>query len=244
MNREQATEQISKALTATVFKGTSVVPFVKPDVSDIVRRINRLTEDRLQIQTPAEFFGPQVPISALDRAAKDYTRHAQLVVTSSGVATGTVGLPGIAPNAGILVSATVGLVRRHALVYGFTDIEDHPEDKVPLLMGFAAAAGAQGVIGQASVLMGQVAGRVAIDAAARQAAQLVLAQQISYQMALQMVKQAALKVVPVVSSATSGTLNYAFVRAAGRRSAAYWRERHLIVRQAGPTTQPYSSQEE
>jgi len=244
MDREKAAQQISNALATTVFKGTSAVPFVKPDVDDVMDRINRLTGGRLNLQDPAELFRPQVPMSALDRAAKDYTRRAQLFVTSSGVATGATGLPGVLPNAGILVSATVGLVRRHALAYGFTDIEDDPEDRLPLLVGFAAAVGAQSAIGQASSIAGQVAARVVIDAASRQAAQMVLAQQISYQMAVQMVRQTALKAVPVVSSVTSGTLNYAFLREAGRRSSAYWRERHLIVRQTGPTTQPYPDRED
>jgi hypothetical protein len=120
------------------------------------------------------------------------------------------GLLGIAPNVTALVSGIVGLLRRPALVHGFTEIEDNLEDKLPLLVGFAAALGARVVVNQAS--------------------QRLLLQVISRALAAQMTREAALRALPLVSSVTGGVLNYALLRTAGRRSAAHWRERHEIIR--------------
>ena len=63
-----------------------------------------------------------------------------MVAVTSGLGTGFFGMPGLAVDLPVLVANTVGLVRRHALVYGFTTIEDSTSDPKPLLFALGASS--------------------------------------------------------------------------------------------------------
>ncbi len=226
MKRDLLTRQIYEAMENVIIKGTDLLPFVRPDQDEVVRKVNSLSNETFAFQRPGDFFRPELLLDVLDTAAYDYIRNAQIVVTSSGGLTGTLGLPGIALDMPVLVAATVGMVRRHALVYGFTDIEEAGGDKMPLLVAFGSALGAEAAINSMTKRF--------VGVATGDAVERMLARLISQQMAGRIVTKILPRAVPIISSATSAMLDYWFVRAAGRRSMSYFRARHQLGRkQAG-----------
>ena len=146
--RRELTTQLYGTLETVIIKGTDRLPFVKPDVNDIVMRVDTLSRHRLDLSAPNDFFNSRLQIDVLDWVAQEHTRKAQFVAMSSGAGSGTIGLPGLAIDAPILVATTVGLVRRHALIYGFTDIEDQHGEALPLLIALSASVGAEFAIDQ------------------------------------------------------------------------------------------------
>jgi hypothetical protein len=154
MNRDELGQQIAGAVETVIVRGSDLVPFVKPDRAEVVKRVNELSGNALHLQTPADFFDPRLLIDTLDQVASDYVRNAQVIATSSGGATGLLGIPGLALDLPILVASTVGMVRRQALTYGFTDIEDADGDRVPMLLAFGAALGADAAIDRVAMRVG------------------------------------------------------------------------------------------
>ena len=220
--RELLLRAASDAIETIVVKGTNLVPFVRPDPQDVVRKVNTLSNGQFNLEQPSQFFDPRLLVDVLDEVASDYTRSTQLIVTGSGGASGSLGLPGLALDVPVLVSAAVGLVRRHALAYGFTDIEEAKGDSAPLLVAFGAALGAEGAIARVTT-------RIAAGATGETMERL-LARVVSEELAAKLVASWIPRAVPVISSVTSAALDYLFLREVGRRSARYFRRRHLLVR--------------
>lgn len=226
MLRKRLTDQIYGALENVIVKGTGRLPFVTPDADEIVARVNTLTHQRLSLRVPGDFFDPRIPVEALDWAANEYTRRAQLVAVTSGAGTSTIGLMGVAVDVPILVATTVGLVRRHALVYGFTELEDSRGDAVPLLMALGAAFGAEITIGQ---LTPRFARWASVDVGTRLIERYLLTR-ISERVANELIVHWLPRAVPIVGAAAAAALDYAFLRVAGRRSQQHYRGRHVRVR--------------
>ena len=224
--RQKVTDQLYHTLELAVVKGTGVVPFVKPDVDDIVARVNDLSGRTLNLRKPADFFDDRLGVVVLDHVAKDYTRKAQVLAATAGAGAGSIGIPGIAVDVPMLVAATVGLVRRHALIYGFTEIEDSHGEAVPLLLALGASIGAE-------ITIDQVAPRVAQKVGVEMSAKLVeryLLTRISEQLAAKIMTSWLPRAVPVIGAATSAALDYAFLRVIGWRSSRHYRTQHLFVR--------------
>ncbi len=158
ITRQKLIDQLYHTLELAVVKGTGVVPFVKPDVGEIVTRVNTLSGRTLDLRKPTDFFDERLSVDVLDRVADDHTRKAQVLAATAGAGTGSLGIPGIALDVPILVTATVGLVRRHALTYGFTEIEDSQGDAVPLLLALGASVGAEFTIDQIAPRFAQKVG--------------------------------------------------------------------------------------
>ncbi len=226
MLRKRLADQIYGALENVIVKGTGRLPFVTPDADEIVARVNTLTHQRLSLRVPGDFFDPRIPVEALDWAANEYTRRAQLVAVTSGAGTSTIGLMGVAVDVPILVATTVGLVRRHALVYGFTELEDSRGDAVPLLMALGAAFGAEITIGQLTPRFARWAG---VDVGTRLIERYLLTR-ISERVANELIVHWLPRAVPVIGAAAAAALDYAFLRVAGRRSQKHYRAQHLLVR--------------
>lgn len=225
--RQKVTDQLYHTLELAVVKGTGVVPFVKPEVEDIVGRVNDLSGRTLNLRQPADFFDERLSVSVLDHVARDYTRKAQVLAATAGAGAGSIGIPGIALDVPMLVTATVGLVRRHALTYGFTEIEDSHGDAVPLLLALGASIGAE-------ITIDQVAPRVAQKVGVELGTKLVeryLLKRISEGLAAKIVTSWLPRAVPVIGAATSAALDYAFLRVIGWRSSHHYRAEHLFVRE-------------
>ena len=225
--QEVLTTQISDIIETLIVKGTGMFPGVKPDVSEIVTHANVLTGYQWALHDPSDFFDPRVPIATLDRIAHEQTRRAQFVAVTSGVGTGLMGLPGMAVDLPILVANTVGLVRRHALTYGFTTIEESTEDQRPLLIALGISVGADMVIDQVGVLGERWGLELSVKLAEK-----YLVGRISKQFAARLVTSWLPRLMPIIGTATVAALDTAFLTLAGRESKRYFRQRHLETRNA------------
>lgn len=218
--------QLYGALETVVVKGTDRLPFVKPDVNDIVARVDTLSRHTLKLNVPVDFFDSRLQMDVLDWVAKEHTRKAQLVAMGSGASSGTIGLPGLAIDAPILVATTVGLVRRHALIYGFTEIEDQRGEAMPLLMALGASVGAEFAIDR---LTPRFAEKIGVDVGTALVERFLM-KRISEQLAAKIIVSWLPRAVPIIGAATSAALNYGFLSVIGRQSSRHYREQHTLVR--------------
>jgi hypothetical protein len=213
---------IARSLDHILLRGADFIPFVKPDRADIFRRIGALTNHSYAVSGPSDLFDARLLPQILDRVAWGYVRQAQTIAVGTGTATGTLGLPGLAIDIPVLVASTVGMVRRHALTYGFTDIEDEGGNRLPLLLAFSAALGAERAIARVSLRLAEAATGAVMERA--------LMRVISEKMAAKLVASWLPRAVPLVSSAASAVLDFFFLHEAGRCSMEYFRGRHDMVR--------------
>jgi len=225
-NREQLSAGISDTLETIIVKGTGIFPGVKPNPLEVVNRVNVLTRYQPHLYEPIDFFDTRLPVAVLDKAAKDQTRKAQYVAVASGVTTGFFGMPGLAVDLPVLVANTVGLVRRHALVYGFSTIEDSTNDPKPLLFALGASIGADMVIDRVGTTIGE---KVGLDLSTK-LVERYLVERVSEQFAARLMTSWLPRLVPIIGTATIAALDTAFLTLAGRESSRYFRERHLAVR--------------
>ena len=165
-------------------------------------------------------------MKVLDKVAKEQTRRSQVVAVTAGVSTGFFGLPGLAVDLPVLVANTVGLVRRHALTYGFTTIEDSTNDPTPLLLALGASVGADMVIDRVGVKVGE---KVGLELGTK-LVEKYLVSRISEQFAARIITSWLPRMVPIIGTATIAALDTAFLTLAGRESTRYFRKRHLDVR--------------
>jgi uncharacterized protein (DUF697 family) len=236
--REQLSNNIAELLETFIVKGTGMFPGVKPSAAEIVERVNTLTYYQLRLKEPIDFFDPRVDAKVLDKMAKEQTRRSQVVAVTAGISTGFFGLPGLAVDLPVLVANTVGLVRRHALAYGFTTIEDSTNDPTPLLLALGASVGADMVIDRVGVKVGE---KVGLDLGTK-IVEKYLVSRISEQFAARIVTSWLPRLVPVIGTATIAALDTAFLTLVGRESTRYFHKRHLEVRQIIAATKVDRSQ--
>jgi hypothetical protein len=225
--REQVSKNVADVLETLIVKGTGVFPGVKPNSAEIVDRVNTLTYYQLRMREPIDFFDPRVDVEILTKVAKEQTRRSQMVAVTAGVSTGFFGLPGLAVDLPVLVANTVGLVRRHALTYGFTTIEDTTNDPTPLLLALGASVGADMVIDRVGIKVGE---KVGLDLGTK-IVEKYLVKRISEQFAARILTSWLPRLVPIIGTATIAALDTAFLTLAGRESNRYFRQRHMDVRQ-------------
>ncbi len=226
--REQISNNIADILETLIVKGTGVFPGVKPNQVEIVDRVNALTYYQLRLREPADFFDTRVDMKVLDKVAKDQTRRSQVVAVTAGVGTGLFGIPGLAVDLPVLVANTVGLVRRHALTYGFTTIEDSTNDPTPLLLALGVSVGADIVIDRVGIKVGETVGLKL----GTKFVEKYLVTRVSEGFAARIVTSWLPRLVPVIGVATIAALDTAFLTVAGRESSRYFRQRHLEVRRS------------
>src|SRR5215467_13401869 len=142
------------------------------------------------------------PVEQLDSVAAALIRDAQRLAFLEGAGFGLGGLITLVPDAGLLTIITLRLIQRLCLLYGF-DFRDE-DQKRELWLAAAAAAGVdfgkdlaekQLVEKLAPMIVERLAVRIGAEAAEKWVARLV----------------------PLAGSAICGGLNFAFVRAWGRR---------------------------
>jgi hypothetical protein len=236
--REQLSNNVAEVLEALIVKGTGMFPGVKPNAAEIVDRVNTLTYYQLRMREPIDFFDTRVNVEVLDKAAKEQTRRAQVVAATSAVGTGFFGVPGFAVDLPVLVANTVGLVRRHALTYGFTTIESSTSDPTPLLLALGASVGADMVIDRVGITVGE---KLGLDLGTK-VVEKYLVSRISEEFAARIITSWLPRFVPIIGVATIAALDTAFLTLTGRQSTRYFRKRHLEVRQLIATTQADRSQ--
>jgi hypothetical protein len=158
-----------------------------------------------------------VPIETLDVIALRLIRHAAQLALAEGVGFGFGGILTLVPDTSFLVVITLRLIQRLSLLYGLP-VRD-PDRRVEMWKATAAAAG---------VDLGK-------DLAEKQLFERIgprIARALAVKMSSEAAEKWAGRLIPLASSAVGGGLNYAFVRAWGRRAQRHLREQHLKERHA------------
>ncbi|HYL61501.1 MAG TPA: EcsC family protein [Candidatus Methylomirabilis sp.] len=166
----------------------------------------------------------RVPVARLDAIATALIRDTERLALLEGAGFGLGGMITIIPDAGLLTILTLRLIQRLCLLYGF----DHNGQDEHLALWMAAAA-ATGVDYGKELAGKQLAERVA--------------PRIIERLALKLGQETAEKwvgrLIPLASSVIGGGLNFAFVRAWGRRVQRNLQTRHVTSRPA-PAASPAS----
>ena len=160
-----------------------------------------------------------VPVARLDAIAAVLIRDTGRLALLEGAGFGLGGMITIIPDAGLLTILTLRLIQRLCLLYGF----DHNgrDDRLELWLAAAAATG---------VDYGK-------ELAGKQLAEKV-APRIIECLAIRLGEETAEKwvgrLIPLASSVIGGGLNFAFIRAWGRRVQRNLRARRVSAQPARP----------
>jgi len=175
-----------------------------------------------------------VPVERLDYIAQQLIRDSQRLALAEGAGFGLGGMITLVPDAGLLAIITLRLIQRLTLLYGF---EAHGPGVGPNRSDDGPSKGPQQNPDQRRELWLAAAAATGIDFGKDLAEkQLIekLAPRIAERLAIKFGEEAAEKwvarMIPIASSVIGGALNFAFVRAWGRRVQRNLRARHLAQR--------------
>jgi uncharacterized protein (DUF697 family) len=167
---------------------------------------------RLPIESWPDMFllGPEV----INPIATSTIGAAARMAALEGMGLGLGGFLTVVPDMGILAAITLRMLQKLSLLYGFQYRTE--EENVSLWVATATAAG---------VDLGR-------DFLEKQAVEKIVPRIIDAMAAkvgAEVAEKWAGRIVPVVSSAAAGAINYYFVRGWGRRAQKHFLARHLAV---------------
>jgi hypothetical protein len=175
---------------------------------DHIRRAHRVPIENFQDM----FLAPQEFVDDLaDQTISAATKMAAL----EGAGFGIGGMITIVPDMAILSAIVMRLLQKLSLIYGF---EYSTEQEIATL--WIAAASAAGVNLGRDILEKEAVGRVVPR----------IIERIAVKMSAEVAETWAGRIIPLVSGAIGGGLNYFFVRQWGRRAKRHFREKHQMVR--------------
>jgi len=157
-----------------------------------------------------------VEIGRLDDTAESVIRAATKLAAAEGAGFGLGGILTILPDLGILSAITMRTIQKLSLIYGF---EMNSDEEIAEL--WIAAASAAGVDISRELLEKEVVSRFVPK----------VIQRIAARASAEVVEKWAGRLIPVLSSAIGGALNYYFVRTWSRRALAHFRQKHMVARQ-------------
>jgi uncharacterized protein (DUF697 family) len=157
-----------------------------------------------------------VPEEQLDAVAWDVIHSSQKIAALEGAGLGMGGLLTIVPDLSILAGITIRTIQKLSLLYGFQYATDNEIAEL-----WVAAASAAGVDLGREVVERQVINRFVPR----------VIQRIAAQTSAEIAERWVGRLIPVLSSAIGGGLNYYFVRAWGERAMAHFREKHRTARE-------------
>jgi len=156
-----------------------------------------------------------LPVSVVEHIAGRTIAASTKVALAEGAGLGVGGILTVVPDVGFLTTISVRMIQKLSLIYGF---EYSTEDEIAEL--WIAAASAAGVDIGKELLEREVIERFVPRVIER----------IAVRAGAEVTEKWAARLVPLVSSAACGVLNYYFIRGWGRRAQRHFRERRLMVR--------------
>jgi uncharacterized protein (DUF697 family) len=168
---------------------------------------------RLPISTWSDMF--RVEEDVVKHHADRIIRSASRAAALEGTGLGLGGMLTILPDAGILSAITVRMLHRLSLIYGF---EYNTEDETQEL--WLAAASAAG-LDMGREFIGKQAATHLVPA---------IIDRMAVKLGAEVAEKWTGRVIPLISAAAAGTLNYYFVRSWGRRAQKHFHDRHMAVR--------------
>lgn len=213
MAREQKPTWFVNRLQNAITGGlTRAYTRVKVDPDDYLERVRR--SHGLSIRSFRDmFFQPQ---ELVDDLADQTISAAIKFAVLEGAGLGIGGIITVIPDVGILAAIVMRLIQKLSLLYGF---EYSTEDEVATLWIAAASAAGLDI------------GRDIIEKEAIERFVPRVIERIAARMSAEAAEKWSARMIPVLSGALGGALNYYFVRAWGRRAKQHFREKHLAARQ-------------
>jgi uncharacterized protein (DUF697 family) len=156
-----------------------------------------------------------VPEETVEYLAEQTVSASVKIAALGGAGLGLGGLLTVAPDIGILSAVSLRMIQKLSLIYGFEYSTD--EEVASLWVAAAAAAGVD--LGR-ELLEKEVIDRFVPRVMDR----------ITIRMSAEVAEKWSVRLIPVLSGAIGGALNYYFVREWGRRSRIHFREKHRRMR--------------
>lgn len=184
---------------------------VRVDPDQYLRRVRRA--HRLPICSWDDMF--LLRQEFVDQAAQETIAAASKMAALEGAGLGLGGMLTLVPDLGVLAALTVRMLQKLSLLHGFSYSTD--EETAQLWLAAATAAGVD-------------LGRQWFEkeAVARFVPRAI--ERIAVKLGAEAAEKWTCRVLPVVSGALGGAMNYWFVREWGCRSRRYFREKHLQAR--------------
>lgn len=176
-----------------------------------------LTHLRRAHGLPVESFRDvySIHIAALDHVAQQTVSASMKFAAMEGAGLGMGGLLTLLPDMSFLSAITFRTIQKLSLLYGF---EYSTEGEIAEL--WIATASAAGVDIAKDFVKREVIERFVPRVIER----------IAVKAGSELVEKGLLRLIPVLSAATGGALNYYFVRGWGRRAQRYFRTKHIALR--------------
>jgi len=156
-----------------------------------------------------------VPQEFVDDLADQTISAATKMAVLEGAGFGMGGIITIVPDMAILSAIVMRLLQKLSLIYGF---EYSTDEEIATL--WIAAASAAGVNLGRDILEKEAVGRVVPR----------IIERIAVKMSAEVAETWAGRIIPLVSGAIGGGLNYFFVRQWGRRAKRHFHAKHQLVR--------------
>jgi hypothetical protein len=158
-----------------------------------------------------------LPVEQVDAIADRTIKTAIRMAALEGAGFGAFGIFALVPDTVVLAAISVQMLQKLSLIYGFEFTSERERAELWL-----AAASAVGLDLSKDWLEREVLERFVPRIMIK----------VSERLGIELAERAAAKVVPILSSALGGALNYWFVRRWGRRIQRHFRGKHLKARGA------------
>jgi len=166
---------------------------------------------------PIQSFGDmhRVPLPVVDYLSEKTIRASMKFALAEGAGLGVGGVFTIVPDIGVLSAVTFRMIQKLSLIHGFEYASD--EETAEIWIATASAAGVD--LGK-ELLEKEVVARFVPRVIER----------VAVKVGAELTEKMAARVVPLLSAALAGMLNYYFIRGWGNRAQRHFRERHLLFR--------------
>ena len=166
---------------------------------------------------PIQSFGDmhRVPLPVVDYLSEKTIRTSMKFALAEGAGLGVGGVFTIVPDIGVLSAVTFRMIQKLSLIHGFEYSSD--EETAEIWIATASAAGVD--LGK-ELLEKEVVARFVPRVIER----------VAVKVGAELTEKMTARVVPLLSAALAGTLNYYFIRGWGNRAQRHFRERHLLFR--------------
>ena len=211
MNRQRHTGTLAQLLGQAAQVGFQrAYEQIRIDERRYLRQVKRA--HRLPIETWPDMFllGPEVVNPIARRTISGASKMAALEGTGLGIG----GFLTVVPDMGILAAITLRMLQKLSLLYGFEYRTE--EENVSLWIAAASAAGVD-------------LGRDFLEKQAVKKLVPKIIDGMAARVGAEVAEKWAGRIVPILSSATAGAINYYFVRSWGRRAQRHFLARHLAV---------------